>query len=629
MIQASPNMGESGPSLDRTDRTARLSYSTSRNQIYPMAKRIPEASVDEVLARTDLRSTIEPYVKLQRRGGRYWGLCPFHKEKTPSFSVSPEDGLFYCFGCSAGGSAIQFLMRMEGWTFVETIRELANRCGVKLPQATVDEDSGSRRSEQKTYFKIMEDACRFFESQLHASRGRNAMDYLDSRGVDVETVKAFRLGYAPDDWSGLLGALKRNNIDERSVEGAGLALARKSSGYYDRFRDRVMFPVVDRMGRVVGFSGRALGAVEKQKYINSPELPFFKKGEHLYGIHAAKDQLRHEREAVLVEGNFDVVTLHAAGFRTTLAPLGTALTVDQVTLLRRMSDSVVLVFDGDSAGQRAMLRCLGPCYRAELSVRAALLPEDQDPDSFVRSEGAESFRQLLARARPLAEVALDGVIVPSVGGTPEKRVKAAQAAGEILDELPAGPVRRGYADDVIRRLELTPAEMAVSKRKRRADGPADEAPGAPQRLPNQERLIVQLLVDEPRLANMLRREEGFSEMVRLELQPFVAKLADITESSGPKVRFERLVETLEGTIRGPILEAIAAPREYDPRDKEAMRKTLWQLQMTRVRQIKRQIAEELRTAEREEDQSRFDELIESDRCLTLELRELQRQQMHG
>ena len=593
-----------------------------------MAKRIPEASVDEVLARTDIRSTIEPYVKLQRRGGRHWGLCPFHKEKTPSFSVSQDDGLFYCFGCSTGGSAIQFLMRMEGWTFIEAIRELANRCGVQLPEVSGDDRSGNRRSEQQAFFKIMETASRFFESQLRTSRGKEALSYLESRGVDADTTKAFRLGYAPDDWSALLGALKRNNVDEPSVERAGLALARKSSGYYDRFRDRVMFPVVDRMGRVVGFSGRALGAVEKQKYINSPELPFFKKGEHLYGIHAAKDQLRRQREAILVEGNFDVVTLHAAGFKTTVAPLGTALTVEQVTLLRRVSDSVVLVFDGDTAGQRAMLRCVGPCYQAELAVRAAVLPESQDPDSFVRSEGPDRFRELLDQARPLAEFALDRVIVPFVGGSPEARVKAAQQAREILEALPSGPVRRSYTEDVIRRLDLTPGEMAISRKRRRHEDDAGDPVSRAPRLPDQERLIVQLLVDEPKLALLLCREEGFSEMVRVELQPFVAQMAEISETE-VKVRLERVVENIKGPMRGPILEAIAAPREYDQRDKEAMRKTLWQLQVTRVRQIKRRIAEELRTAEQNEDDSRFVELVKSDRRLTQELKELQRQQLRG
>ena len=367
---------------------------------------IPESAVDEVLARTDIRTTIEPYIKLTRKGGRFWGLCPFHNEKTPSLSVSPDQGLFYCFGCGAGGSAIQFLTRLEGWTFVETVQELARRAGVTLPEPEDGRSADAvrrQRSEKEAYHHLMEQACRFYERALASDGAKQAVDYLKSRGVDGQTAKRFRLGFAPDGWSGLLDALRRNKVSEAAVEGAGMALPRKTgSGHYDRFRNRIMFPVVDQMGRVVGFSGRTLDSEVPQKYINSPELPFFKKGDHLYGIHAAKEQLRKTREAIVVEGNFDVVTLHAAGVGAAVAPLGTALTERQIRLLKRVSDRLVLVFDGDDAGRRAMLKCLGPCYTVELPVRAALLPQDSDPDSFVREQGVEAFQQLIERARPRA-----------------------------------------------------------------------------------------------------------------------------------------------------------------------------------------------------------------------------------
>ena len=594
-----------------------------------MTKRIPEAAVDEVLARTDIRATIEPYVSLQSRGGRYWGLCPFHKEKTPSFSVSPQDGLFYCFGCHAGGSVLQFLMRIEGWSFVETVRELAQRSGVRLPELEESREAAQRRSKKDVYLRVMELACQFYEAQLRTQRGEVAVEYLKGRSVDGQTAKSFRLGFAPDDWSALMGALRAKQADPREVEEAGLVLPRKSGGHYDRFRNRVMFPVVDRMGRVVAFSGRALGPVDKQKYINSPEVPYFKKGEHLYGIHAAKEALRMTREAILVEGNFDVVTLHAAGINTVVAPLGTALTVSQARLLKRVSDSVVIVFDGDEAGQRAMIKAIGPCYEVELPVKAALLPEGEDPDTFVRSHGKAAFEALLGRARPLAEVALDRIIRPAVGMSPELRVQAGRSAGKLLQVIPKGALRRSYTEEAARRLELRPRDLVVAKTTRRQGTQVTPAQAEPTaKLSAKERLMVQLLIDDPSLVATFAQDRQLSETVRPALRPFLSALEEAAQG-GEILRRERLMDEYEGPLRGPLLEAIFAPREYDTRDKEAIRKTLWQLQWDRVKQIKRQIQEELRAAEREDDQARLSDLENRDRQLTRELNDLQRQHTRG
>jgi len=517
-------------------------------------------------------------------------------------------------------------MRIESWNFPEAVRELATRAGVQLPEEEHDPHQATRRSEKEAYFQILELACRFYESELRQTSAKVAVEYLQGRDVDGPTAKAFRLGYAPNDWTALLGALRRNKVDERAVEKAGLALPRKSSGYYDRFRDRIMFPVIDRMGRVIGFSGRALGVVDKQKYINSPEIPFFKKGENLYGIHAAKEALRTDREAVVVEGNFDVVTLHAAGFKTTIAPLGTALTESQVRLLRRVADSAVIVFDGDEAGQRAMRKALAPSYAVGLPVRAAILPDGSDPDSFVREHGQEAFAALLKRARPLAEVAVDQTIGQAIGSSVEERVRAAKNAAEVLSVLPAGPVRRNYTEDVARRLELRTTEVATRSKAAAESRPAEAA--VVQGLPARDRLIIQLVVDEPTLATVLCQQASFDHLVRAEIQPFIRHISHLSElETAP--RLERVVSEFDSPLREPILAALAGPREYDRSDKEAMRKTLWQLQVERVKQVKRQLAEEIRTAERADNDARMVELAEQDRLLNRELRELQRQQFRG
>jgi DNA primase len=596
-----------------------------------MGSRIPESAVDEVLARTDIRSVIEPYVKLTLRGGRWVGLCPFHNEKTPSFHVSPDRGLFHCFGCKAGGSALQFLMQIEGWSFLDTVKELARRAGVHLPEPDdVDERAAKKaRDDKERFFRTMERATRFYEEQLlRAREAQAARDYLKSRGVDAETAKSFRLGYAPDAWSGLLDALRRERIDEATLEAAGLVLQRKQGrGHYDRFRDRVMFPVIDAMGKVVAFSGRTLSREETQKYINSPELAYFKKGEHLYGLAAAKAALRTDKEALVVEGNFDVVTLHAAGFRTAVAPLGTALTEAQIRLLKRVCERIVLVFDGDRAGQAAMLKALGPCYAAGLPVRAAVLPEGADPDSLVRAQGAEALRALLEHARPLADVALDGVVGPAVGGNPDERVEAARKAGEVLALLPQGALRGAYETEVGRRLEIElgnlPAPSGPTGRSR-FDGDAEgDVPAVFEPLPAIERMLVQILLTEPQHAEHVDIERHFFDDLRPALRLFLSRVADAVYEEGERVRVERLVDELEEPLRSQVLEAISGAREYDTR-LQPIETTLRQLQKRHVLGLKRELREALRVAEQRGDDALFARLLERDKRLTSELKDLSR-----
>jgi DNA primase len=610
-----------------------------------MSERIPESTIDEVLARTDLVAVVQPYVQLTRKAGRFFGNCPFHKEKTPSFSVSPERGLFYCFGCGAGGSAIQFLMRAEGWSFPEAVRSLAKRAGVALPEPGTGPDQREarrRRDARDAYHRLLELATEFYEAQLSGGRYAAAVSYLSQRGVDEATARTFRLGYAPPGWQGLLDGLGKKGISGAEVERAGLAIARKGGGgYYDRFRDRIMFPVIDRMGHVVAFSGRALGSVESQKYVNSPELPFFKKGEQLYGLHAAKAHLRRDREAVLVEGNFDVVTLHAAGLRTTMAPLGTALTEQQLRLLRHLSDRCVLLFDGDEAGQKAMLRCLGPAYRAQVMVRAAQLPEGEDPDSYVRRHGTDALSEILERARPLAELAIDQIVAPAVGAPPEERLVAVEGVGEVLAHVGEAAVRRHYVEEVSRRLELAKREVVgilrrqARQRRRRASAGGDETERAAEgtlqaaaerrlRLTDRERLLVQLSVDRPDLAVRFAELEAGAHMVSAGVRHFVTSVAAHWAEREAEARMERLVDDLEAGLRGAVLEALAADREYRSGESEALyEEVVWQLQVAFVRRQKRKLAEQLRAAEHSGNDERFAELADRDRRLNRQLRELQ------
>lgn len=342
----------------------------------------------------DIVELVSDYVLLKRAGSRYKGLCPFHQEKTPSFTVDPQAQLFYCFGCQQGGDLFRFVMLYEKVGFREALEMLARRFGVSLPDRS--------RGEPGLRERILEAnrlAEAYYRKQLHdPEAGRRARAYLAERGLSRETIEALGLGYAPDRWEALRGHLLSKGFEPSELVAAGLVLAREDGrGGYDRFRDRLVFPIRDAGGRTVGFGGRSLGDGEP-KYLNSPETEAYRKGEHLYGFDRARGAIRREGYAVLVEGYFDLAALIQAGFEHAVATLGTALTPEQVRLLGRVTEKVVLSYDGDAAGSAATVRAVDLLLERGFEVRAAVLPAGQDPDDFLRSAGPDSYRELLARA---------------------------------------------------------------------------------------------------------------------------------------------------------------------------------------------------------------------------------------
>lgn len=377
--------------------------------------------IQSVRAATDIVELVRAYAPLRKQGSRFTCRCPFHEEKSPSFNVSGETQLAFCFGCKWGGDAIKFVMHLEGLDFPEALRFLAEKAGVELPEtrdpAVVAEDR-RQRDQAARLFAACEAATVFFESQLAtAPFSELARGALEDRGITPETAAAFRLGYAPAAWSDLAAHLARLGVSPADAEMAGLTLPSRSGPPHDRFRHRLMFPVTDRGGRVVAFSGRVLPGSEEMpegvvlegagKYINSPETPIYRKHEHLYGLHPARDAIRRSAEAVLVEGNFDVVQMHQHGFTQTVAPLGTSFTDDQAKLLRRVAERVTLVFDGDGAGRKAARASYATCEKAGLAARVGVLPREVDPDAFLRDarpgRGVAGMREVLDRAQGMIE----------------------------------------------------------------------------------------------------------------------------------------------------------------------------------------------------------------------------------
>jgi DNA primase len=481
-----------------------------------------------VKERTDLVALIGETVRLTRRGRSFTGLCPFHKEKSPSFHVSPERGFFHCFGCKKSGNAIDFVMEVDGQTFVEAIRSLAERSGIEVIETATEaerREANAARRDRDELYAVNNLAATYFEHMLRGGPGmkahplaRYAREELAKRGLALpedggdplspiaDALQAFRIGYAPFGWDGLTAYFRQQGKRASDGEKVGLLVPRSTgSGHYDRFRHRLMFAVTDVSGRVIAFSGRALPDPKPEeiaafglsgpapspdgppaKYINSPESPIYTKGEHLFGLHQARHVIRRDGQAIVVEGNFDVVALHARGIGNVVAPLGTAFTPAQAKLLKRFAQAVVLLFDGDAAGKKAARASRGPCNEAGLSTKVAVLPTGTDPDELARKKGPDAIKSLVKNARGMLEYLIDDALHgDSFQGSSlmeqQGRIKAVadllrsendptlRAQAKLYaDRLSSQLIVQGRSPDDLRQLERL-IEEATSGSSRRAE----------------------------------------------------------------------------------------------------------------------------------------------------------------
>ena len=353
---------------------------------------IPENIISEIKYRNDIETAVSSYVNLKRRGKNLVGLCPFHSEKTPSFTVYPENGSFYCFGCGVGGDVFTFTGLIENLDYIEAVKLLAERSGVALPQDGYDDSM--QRLKNKIY-DINRDTARFFHSFLMSPEGKWALDYLLGRGLTLKTIKHFGLGAAPDSWDMLIKHLKEKGYREEDMLAAGVVGKSSRGTLYDRFRKRVMFPIINIRGNIIAFSGRAMPGEDKQggKYVNTSDTPVYKKSSNLFGMNFAKNVC--SERVILVEGNMDVISLHQAGFTNAVAPLGTAFTMEQANLLARYTKEIVLTLDADAAGQKAIKRASELLENTGLKTRVVVIPDGKDPDEFIKKNGPDRFQALL------------------------------------------------------------------------------------------------------------------------------------------------------------------------------------------------------------------------------------------
>lgn len=420
-----------------------------------LGKSIPPEVLQQVRDRIDIIDVVSRYVALSKTGQNFKGLCPFHAEKTPSFSVSPTRQMFHCFGCGAGGDAFAFLMKREGMEFIEVVREFAQQAGVSIP----DRSGGGQRvgssSHRERYEQLHALTATWFQHQLRTSdSGKDARQYLESRGMASSTIEEFGLGYALPGWNGLSAHLEKKGFTQEEAVRSGLVVAKEGDRqsrsqrypYYDRFRDRIMFPIANARGQVIAFGGRVLHDQEMPKYVNSPETAFFTKGRALYGLEKARTSAAQLNRLILVEGYFDVIALSQAGVKNVVAPLGTALTSDHVQAIRRFSKTVVLLFDGDPAGVSAALRTLDLFLNTGLAVKVMVLPSGEDPDTFIRTQGVEAFMDLEARAPDLLEFAVGACLGHQRMNSVEDRVRSVDDVLRILQKT-SNPVEK---DEYIR-----------------------------------------------------------------------------------------------------------------------------------------------------------------------------------
>jgi DNA primase len=483
---------------------------------------LPDGVISEIRERVDMVTLVGEYVRLTKRGANHVGLCPFHAEKTPSFNVSAANKFYHCFGCKESGDAFSFVMRMEGVSFPQAARTLAERVGVEIPDQDRAEDAAERRerARRERLQALMDEACRFYELQLseHAT-ARIARAELERRSVTEETATRFRLGYAPHGWDALAVHLARKDralLPDAETVGL-IARRRDGSGFYDRFRGRLMFPIRELGGSVLAFSGRILVGVNGEppadnepKYVNSPEGPLYSKGNVLYGLHEARVEVRRNGWALLCEGNFDLLALHQAGFGNALAPLGTAFTAAQAKLLGRFAQRVTLLFDGDAAGAKAVRAAYPLLQQQGLRGTVAELPKGDDPDSFLRANGAPGMQRLVAGAQGIVEYLIDSA-AQQAGTSAAERAAAIQSLIPVLRAVENSVEMELFLERVAQRFAL-PDTAAVRRELRRNSTPAPPN-GAPRehkhselaeqaayvRLPRLQTELLGVLLDRPAL----------------------------------------------------------------------------------------------------------------------------------
>jgi DNA primase len=550
---------------------------------------IPQEFIERVRTANDIVSLVSQYVPLKPSGASFKGLCPFHNEKTPSFHVNPERQIFHCFGCSEGGDAFKFLMLYEKLSFIEAVAQLASRVGLELPRRS-GRESKREDEERSLLLRLHEEAASFYTSQLAATPdGARALAYLRKRGLGDETIREYGFGYAPGGWTALLEQLTRRGARPDQVERAGLAIPRKSgSGYYDRFRERIMIPIRSESGKIVAFGGRILGQGEP-KYLNSPESPVYNKSTLLYGFHKAKEAIRKTGFAILMEGYLDCLQAYQAGFGQAVACCGTSLTKGHARLLRRYTDRVVVNFDPDDAGARAARRSLDLLLEEGFDVRVLTLPGGRDPDGFLLEEGPDAYRKLLEGAPSFVDFLIAEAGKRYDVSDPRGKAEFLNDVLPVIGKISNRVERVGYVGPLAEHAGITD-QMVLSELRRHVEiqAPRFQLPKTPKPvLKLAERELIRWILSSPESSAVLDEIED-ADLEGLATAP-ILRAMKASAIDGP-LTVERLMDRLEGDgVRNQLTSILVEPSPLGPRQSahdclDRLRRERWQRRLSHLRQ---------------------------------------------
>ncbi len=512
---------------------------------------IPDNIIEEIRSRADIYDVISEFVPLKKAGKNYKGLCPFHSEKTPSFSVSPEKQIYHCFGCGAGGNVFRFLMEKEDLPFVDAVKRLAHRYQVSIPESVISSKGGASRSEREGLLNCNTLAAKYFASQLqHPKTGKAAREYLSARGFDDKTIEDYQMGWALPEWRDLLTHLESKAKCSRDTlakyglisKKAAADTKDKKDAYYDRFRGRLIFPIQDFHGNIIGFGGRVVGEGEP-KYLNSPETLVYKKGRHLYGLNKAKEAIRREEQVLIVEGYFDQIRAWESGVQNTVATCGTALTSQQALLLKPFTRKVVLVFDADPAGHAAAERGFEVLQEHGLSVFVASLPEGHDPDSLIREQGKDGFLKLIQNAQPFVHYLLDRILRSAETRTTEDKVGAINRVLPVLAKIKNSVERSEHVRYVAEKVGvedrafLEEMRKSLAQNKNRVNAPASSK----KNNHDPEWYLIHLMLADEEAAGEIAASVALEEYLNSACRETAGLLYGLIEDGQP-LKVDRLID---------------------------------------------------------------------------------------
>jgi DNA primase len=563
----------------------------------------PEEKVSEIRDRSSILEVISDYVSLKKSGKNYKGLCPFHSEKTPSFMVNEEKQIFHCFGCGEGGDVFTFLMKAGHFSFPQAVEELAKRYGVRLLSRELSPTQKKEMAKREVLFQINQMASDYFQDLLtHRREGEEGRNYLSRRGISKEIIEEHRLGYSLEGWDGLVRHLREKKVSLEMARELGLILPKRKEGWYDAFRGRIIFPIFDLHHRVVGFGGRVLGEGQP-KYLNSPESSIYHKGEVLYGLHVAKRWAPEKDCAIIVEGYFDLLTLHQYDLKHSVATLGTALTTQHIHTLKRYTKNLITVFDADPAGLQATLRSLPLFLEEGVAGKTIVLPKGEDPDGFLRKGSLEDFEKKMAEAVPLIDFFFDRLVetydVKSIDG----KVKVAEEGIALIGKIPDQIRRNFYIKALAERLDLQESlllEVLRSSRKNRPKVEEDlKTRSAERSLPKSEEMVVRLMIHSPELIPGISEEGIVREFESPTLRRMAEELESLFHKKG-RIDLAGVMGGLDEDLKGRLCELTFQESGLEGGDREKILKDCVQkIREKRLKKDKTELLKRIKEAERQ------------------------------